>query len=93
MSFDLNNIDFIENDGSDCPVCGAKGGNCAGEESGFHQVRFLSSLPSEDPLATFSVPERIYEEVQQGSRVVRRLKYSKGARIRPAEAKTLGLLP
>ena len=80
-----------------CPVCGVEGSNCKSE----HEQEYLNksilfapqSPREEDPLATFIVPERVYQTSIVGSREVKRLLYPKGARIRPEEAKRLGFLP
>ena len=80
-----------------CPVCGADGSNCKSEHEDKYLEKGILFSPQapkgEDPLATFIVPERIYESNMVGSREVKRLLYPKGARIRPEEAKRLGLLP
>lgn len=76
----------------DCPVCGEGGTNCKGESHYDGSVNFLPARPLNDPHATYTVPRRIYTEITVGSRVVQKLLYGKGARIRPEEARRLGLL-
>ena len=80
-----------------CPVCGVEGSNCKSEHEDNYLEKGVLFTPPEpkgdDPLATFIVPERIYESRMVGSREVKRLLHPKGARIRPEEAKRLGLLP
>ena len=95
MSFfeEYQEYEIISNDGSNCIVCGAPGGNCRGEIDSADQIRFVPKKITNDPFATFLVPERIYEEHVEGSKVVKTLVYAKGARIRPEEAKRLGLIP
>lgn len=84
-------VDISGFTGGDCPVCGAENGNCKGESDMDHLVEFM---PKEkpNPLATFSVPERVYTEMKVGSRVIRKLLYSPGDRITIEEAKRVGLL-
>lgn len=90
-----DDIEFAENVDGFCPVCGAEGNNCTGGEASMYDsvVTFVPPKPLNDPLATFIVPERIYEETVVGTRTVRKLLYPAGAKIRPEEAKRLGLLP
>lgn len=90
---DDDKIEFLENEDGPCPVCGVAGSNCKGEGNEYDGIQFLPPIIGEDPLATFTVPHRIYEETQVGSRTVKKLLHPKGARIRPEEAKRLGLLP
>jgi hypothetical protein len=85
-------VEFVAASAGPCPVCGAAGGNCRGD-SEFHGTINIFPSQRNDPRATFRVPHRIYEEVQVGSRTVKKLLYAKGDRITPAEAKRLGLLP
>ena len=85
--------EIVSHDGGPCPVCGVSGGNCKGEADSADQIRFIPKVPLDDPFATFTVPERIYEEHQEGGRTVRSLLHAKGSRIRPEEAKRLGLMP
>lgn len=77
----------------DCPICGASGTGCAGEKDYEGGLRIFPPHRKDDPLATFVVQERVFEEVTIGKRKVRKLLYGKGARIRPEEAKRLGLYP
>lgn len=76
-----------------CPVCGAINGTCRGNGS-THSAKLIPPKPKDDPSATFTVPERIYEtKVGANGRTYKKLIYPKGARIRPQEAKRLGLIP
>jgi len=84
-------IEILSSHGEDCPICGAAGSNCAGEFDA-DTIVFVPTQPVNDPLATFTVAERIFSEEKVGSRTVRKLLYAKGARIRPEEARRLGLL-
>lgn len=59
-----------------------------------HNIKFLPPKKANDPGATFTVPERIYEETTSASgKTSRKLIYAKGDRIRPSEARRLGLVP
>jgi hypothetical protein len=95
MSFyeESQSYEILSHDGGPCIVCGTSGGNCRGEINSVDQIRFVPKALANDPFATFIVPERIYEEYFDGSKVVKKLIYPKGARIRPDEARRLGLLP
>jgi hypothetical protein len=95
MSFfeEYEPYEIVSNDSGYCIVCGMPGGNCKGEANSADQIRFIPNKSLNDPLATFSVPERIYEESYDGSKKVKKLLYPKGAKIRPDEARRLGLIP
>lgn len=88
-----DNIEVAKFEEGPCPVCGSSDNTCKGKHGGKGKIQFISPRSLDDPLATFTVPERIYEETQVGSRTVKKLLYPKGAKIRPEEAKRLGLLP
>lgn len=83
--------EVVEFDGGPCPVCGESGGNCKGESEFAGSIQIAPPV-KDDPFATFTVPERIYIEEESGSKTVKRLLYPQGARIRPEEAKRLGLM-
>lgn len=85
-------IQFAQPEFGKCPVCGAAGGNCKGEES-YHGSINIEPRKKDDPRATFRVPRRVYEEKKVGSKTVRSLLYARGDAITPAEAKRLGFLP
>lgn len=85
-------ITFLEAEWGPCPVCGEKGGNCRGESTYSGSITFEPPA-RENPYATFTVADRIYEEVKENGRVVRRLLYPVGARITAEEAKRLELMP
>lgn len=95
MSFyeEYEPYEIISGDGGPCPICGVSGGNCRGEADSADQIRFIPKVPLNDPFATFIVPHRIYEDVVEGKKVIKKLVYAKGARIRPEEARRLGLIP
>lgn len=85
-------IEIVPFEGGPCPVCGALDGTCKGESDVDGMVQFVPPK-GDDPFATFRVPERVYEEYDRGNgRKGRRLLYAKGTRIRPEEAKRLGLM-
>lgn len=86
-------IEIVSSGGTACPVCGESGTNCKGESDYQGSVNFLPTRPQDDPQATYTVPRRIYTTTVVGTRTVEKLLYSKGARIRPEEARRLGLLP
>jgi hypothetical protein len=86
------NVTVLKADRQDCPVCGGKHGDCVGDSKYFGGINFIPKRP-DDPTATFIVPKRIYHEVDINGKKVRRLLYAKGARVTPAEAQRLGLLP
>lgn len=95
MSFyeEYPEYEFAENADGSCIVCGAPNGSCKGESASLDQIRFIPKVSLNDPFATFIVPERIYEESFDGKKVVKKLIYPKGAKIRVDEAKRLGLIP
>jgi hypothetical protein len=84
-------VEFIDPEEGKCPVCGAENGSCKGDSTLDHMIEFLPKK-KDDPMATFSVPERVYTEEQVGSKLIRKLLYSPGDRITVAEAKRVGLL-
>lgn len=92
MFYDLSNDIEIISDWDDCPVCGAEHTSCTGTTSYDGVIMFAQPKPVNDPAATFIVPERIFETKTVGKRTVKTLVYSKGAKIRPEEARRLGLL-
>lgn len=83
--------EIVPFDGGPCAVCGAAGGNCKGD-SDFHGAAQFLPPKKDDPLATFTVPERIYIEETVNGRTRKKLLYPEGARIRPEEAQRLGLM-
>lgn len=85
-------ITFLEAEAGPCPVCGEPNGNCRGESTYSGSVTFEPPT-RENPGATFTVANRVYEEVKEHGRVVKRLLYPIGARITPDEAKRLELMP
>lgn len=84
-------VEIAPFDGGPCAVCGASGGNCKGD-SNFGGAIQLQPHKKDDPLATFIVPRRIYATEVVNGRKRRQLLYAEGARIRPEEARRLGLL-
>jgi hypothetical protein len=84
-------VEIAAFDGGPCPVCGAAGGNCKGE-SDFEGAAQILPPKKDDPFATFTVSERVYAHVTVNGRTRRKLLYPQGARIRPEEAKRLGLM-
>lgn len=74
-----------------CIVCGDPSGNCKGD-SDFAGAIQITPPGKEDPFATFSVPERVYEKEVVNGRTRKKLIHAKGDRIRPEEAKRLGLM-
>lgn len=76
-----------------CPVCGDPSGNCKGDSTFSGSVLFEDTPRRNNPAATFIVPRRVYEPQTVGRRVVKKLKYQKGARITLEEARLAGLLP
>lgn len=82
-------MDFAE--AGPCPVCGDPSGNCKGDSEFSGAIQFTPPA-KEDPFATFTVPERIYEKEIVNGRTRKKLIYAKGDRIRPEEAKRLGLM-
>lgn len=84
-------IDFLPAEEGGCPVCKDSTGNCTGD-SEYHGAVFFKPPRRPDPAETFSLPERVYEEVVENGKKVKRLLYAKGTRVRPAEAKRLGFL-
>lgn len=87
-----SNVTVVSSGGESCPVCGETGTNCRGEYDYDGAIQFIPPKPSDDPGATFTVPHRVFSETTVGKRTVRKLLYPVGARIRPAEARRLGLL-
>lgn len=85
-------VTILSADRQNCPVCGGKNGDCVGDSRYSGSMTFVPKRP-DDPRATFSVPKRIYENVDVNGKSVRRLLYPVGARITPEEAQRLGLLP
>ena len=85
-------VEILSAEWGPCPVCGAEGGNCKGE-SHYRGSITIEPRKRKDPRATFRVPHRIYETVWVGKRKTKKLLYSQGESITPAEAKRLGLLP
>lgn len=86
------NVEVLHADRKDCPVCGTRHGDCTGDSRYMGAINFIPKK-LDDPRATFSVPKRIYENVELNGKTVRRLLYPVGARITPEEAKRLGLMP
>lgn len=84
-------VEIVPFDGGPCPVCGTSGGNCKGD-SNFGGSIQIQPAKKDDPLATFIVPRRIYAHELVNGKKRSRLLYAEGARIRPEEAKRLGLL-
>lgn len=88
-------IEFSGLDRSPCPVCRNSTGDCVGDEhdpNSFHMMEFKQA-EKPDPAATFIVQARVFTEQQVGKRTVRELLYAVGDRIRPEEAKRVGLIP
>lgn len=83
-------IYYAPSDLPNCIVCGAANGTCTGESGFDHMIVLDKEKP--DPRATFIVPERVFEETQVGSRLIRKLLYPKGARITPEEAYRCGFI-
>lgn len=74
-----------------CPVCKHPTGDCKGDSEYHGRVTFVPQSLN-NPLATFRVQKRIYQEEQVGSKTVRTLLYPVGASITIEEAKRLGLV-
>lgn len=83
--------DVTFTEGGPCPVCGDASGNCKGDSS-FEGAIQIAPPEKEDPFATFTVPERVYDVEVTNGRTRKKLIHAKGDRIRPEEAKRLGLL-
>lgn len=79
-------ISFDEGGGA-CPICKTEDGACVGNTRHSLSARFLPKK-QDDFLATFIVPERVYE----GTGKAKRLLYPAGAKIRVEEAKRLGII-
>lgn len=87
----MSDISYTYGDFVDCPVCGAKDGNCGGNQTwDGRMIEFKKEV--KDPNATFSVPRRVYEEKMVGRRMSKRLLYRPGDRITLQEAERLGFL-
>lgn len=85
-------VEILRSDHGACPVCRHASGDCVGDSPGLESsINFVRKV--DDPSATFSVPERVYESFLQGTRKVRRLLHAPGDRITPKEARRLGLMP
>lgn len=89
----VRDVEVVSSFGQSCPVCGESGTNCKGETDYSGSVNFLPPRPLDDAQATYTVPHRIYVTTLVGTRKVQKLLHGKGARIRPEEARRLGLLP
>lgn len=90
LFYQADTIEISYEDG-DCPVCGAEHFTCKGENEFSGTISMFESK-KDDPLATFIVKDRVYETYTENGRTYRKLKYPKGARIRPEEARSMGLL-
>ncbi len=89
-SYGLTEVEVLTADRLPCAVCGHPTGDCPGEHPLTGIVEPKRNLA--DPLATFIVPERIYEEEIVNGRTYRRLIYAVGDRIRMEEARRIGLI-
>lgn len=92
MFYDLSREIEVISDYGDCPVCGSQHSSCTGNSEYDGAIMFGPPKPINDPAATFIVPERIFETKVIGKRKAKVLLYGKGAKIRPEEARRIGLL-
>lgn len=94
MSFyAIEDIEFSAAEPGACPVCRHPTGDCVGD-SHYKGAAFFKPKRPPDPGETFSLPERVYEDVvnPKTGKTTKRLLYARGTRVRPSEAKRLGFL-
>jgi hypothetical protein len=80
----VRNLFDSQGDFDRCPMCGAPSGSC-------NDYLNNEKLLNPDPGALVLVTEDIYEDVQQGTEMVPRLKWRAGELIRTEEADRLGV--
>lgn len=92
MLYDLSTVTFVEAE-DECIVCGELYCACRGDGTYDVGFNFEPAKPIDDPAATFVVKNRVYVKRWINGTETKTLLHGVGSRIRPDEAKRLGLIP